>query len=115
MFPEGVQQMRTILVAVVVAVLWCGAAMAGGNGSGFGAGVGSALPQAEMQRLCIDALRREMAGGPPAPLACSYQSPAPSYVAPVPSPPAWAQGARRCVTRPNIPGSLGTVYETTCY
>lgn len=103
--------MKVVLIALAGMLASAVTAQAGGNSAGIGAGAGNALPQAEAQSLCVQAMRREMAGGPPVPAWCGYQAPPPAYVAPTRS----YAAPTRCVTRPNIPGSLGTVYQTTCY
>lgn len=104
--------MKRLSCALIALLLASANASAGGGGAGFAAGFAGGLSNAEMQQLCIAALRNQIAGGPPAPASCNYSAPAPAYVAP---PTTVYVAPRHCVTRPNIPGSLGTVYETTCY
>ncbi len=63
--------MKAMLCSMAVALLFASPAMAGGGGTGgaLGAAAG-AWPDAQMKWLCVEALKRELAGGPPAPIAC---------------------------------------------
>lgn len=85
------------------------------DASGFSA-MGGAMPQAQAQWLCVDALRRYNAGGPPPPAMCMDAPATPAFAAPTAPSPAYTtcmpfgNGGQRCTT---IAPGAAPVY-TTC-
>lgn len=98
--------MKVALAMMAATLLSSGAALAGG---GFATGFATGQQQAEMQSLCIEALRREIAGGPPAPIACQASTAAPSWTA---SP---RRAPLRCDTTSYYRINGVPQYTTQCY
>jgi len=100
--------MKSFLTALFLLLIATPLAYAGGNSSGFASGFGNAMPDAQIRSLCAAALQRQLAGGPPAPIACAAP-PQPVYVAPTPTRP------QRCETNSYYSINGVPQYTMRCY
>ncbi len=109
--------MRGSALAAVLAlscISACGSA--GGGAAAIGSGFAGALPDAQMKWACVDALKRELAGGPPAPAICQ-SAPGQSWAPSSPQQQLYDMQQRRmhCDTRSYYSINGVPQYQTDCY